>query len=89
MAGRRVLSFQLRKNSEPAAVGAFRGMRVEAMSWGARGNAEYAAALGLSTYELQFSRKALQIPAVKMGLTIPASSECPGLSSAASCVRRK
>jgi hypothetical protein len=46
----------MRPDSEPIAVRAFWGMHVEATNWSSLGNAEYAAALGLSSYALRIWR---------------------------------
>jgi hypothetical protein len=48
--------YNMRTDSDTIAVRAFWGMHVEAMNWSGLGNAEYAAALGLSPYALRIWR---------------------------------
>jgi transposase-like protein len=82
--------YNMRTDSEPIAVRAFWGMHVEAMNWSGMGNAEYAAALGLSPYALRIWRNRFADSGEEMDWrSLLHPSARAQLSSAASCVRRK
>jgi hypothetical protein len=80
----------MRTDSDTIAVRAFWGMHVEAMNWSGLGNAEYAAALGLSPYALRIWRNRFADSGDEMDWrSLLHPSARAQLSSAASCVRRK
>jgi hypothetical protein len=81
--------YNMRTDSEPIAVRAFWGMHVEAMNWSGMGNAEYAAALGLSPYALRIWRNRFADSGEEMDWrSLLHPSARAQLSSAPSCVRR-
>jgi transposase-like protein len=82
--------YNMRTDSEPIAVRAFWGMHVEAMNWSGMGNAEYAAALGLSPYALRTWRNRFADSGEEMDWrSLLHPSARAHLSSAASRVRNK
>lgn len=82
--------YNMRTDSEPIAVRAFWGMHVEAMNWSGLGNAEYAAALGLSPYALRIWRNRFADSGDETDWrSLLHPSARAQLSSAANRVRRK
>lgn len=82
--------YNMRTDSDAIAVRAFWGMHVEAMNWSGLGNAEYAAALGLSPYALRIWRNRFADSGDEMDWrSLLHPSARAQLSSAASRVRRK
>jgi transposase-like protein len=82
--------YNMRTDGEPIAVRAFWGMHVEAMNWSGMGNAEYAAALGLSPYALRIWRNRFADSGEEMGWrSLLHPSARAQSSSAASRVRNK
>jgi transposase-like protein len=82
--------YSVRTDSGPIALRAFWGMHVEAMNWSGMGDAEYAAALGLSPHALRIWRDRLEESGDEIDWrSLLHPSARAQLSSAANCARRK